>query len=181
MKAIYSILFIVAATLVLAGCSQEESPTGESVSQTTTAAGNSLGNLAPDFTVTNTNNQQISLADLRGKPTLIYFWASWCPSCSKDFSVLKDIYPEYEDKVKIVAIDLDLKESNEVAAKYKNKYPPLEAVNFAAGNKDVLTKYGVRYTTTKYAVKSDGTILYKGSGVFTKEQWRTLLDALSAS
>ena len=39
----------------------------------------SLGHLAPDFTLEDLNGQKVRLSDLRGKPVLLNFWATWCP------------------------------------------------------------------------------------------------------
>lgn len=36
-----------------------------------------VGELAPDFAVTTTDNQQINLRDLKGKPVLLNFFATW--------------------------------------------------------------------------------------------------------
>lgn len=43
---------------------------------------------------------------IEGKPTLIYFWASWCPLCRKEMTSLEKRYQTYKDKgFTIVAIN----------------------------------------------------------------------------
>ncbi len=50
------------------------------------------GGPAPDFQLQNLDGQIISLSEFRGKPVLINFWATWCPSCQKELSVLNNMY-----------------------------------------------------------------------------------------
>lgn len=154
---------------------------GEAVAQSP-PIGISKGQTPPDFTITAIDGKQLSLREFKNenKPVLLYFWASWCPYCSKDFDVVKNVYPKYADKVAFWAIDLDLKEDSELIRSYKNR-KSLEGIDFAEGKEGILSDYGITHTTTKYAIGKDGIIIYKGSGVFTEQQWEVLLNGLSNS
>lgn len=145
-------------------------------------AGIEKGQAPPDFTIATIDGGQLRLSQFKqeNKPILLYFWATWCPFCRKDFSALKNIYPKYSSKVKILAIDLDTSESDEMIKSYKNRMG-LDGVDFAAGSAGILSDYEITHTTTKYAVSKDGIILYKGSGAFDEQQWEVLLNALASS
>ena len=140
------------------------------------------GQIPPEFTITTIDGKQLNLREFKSqnRPILLYFWASWCPYCSQDFNVVKDIYPKYADKVAFLAIDLDLNEHAELIKNYKNK-KGLAGIDFAEGKESVLSDYGITHTTTKYAIGKDGAILYKGSGVFNEQQWEVLLSGLANS
>ena len=47
-----------------------------------------IGNAAPRLAIQTLDGGQVSIADLRGKPVVLDFWASWCVSCAQDLAVL---------------------------------------------------------------------------------------------
>lgn len=143
--------------------------------------GTKKGSIPPDFAVIATEGKAVVLGNfLRDeKPVIIYFFATWCPYCHQDLTALSKVYKNYEDKVSIIAISLDLSEGKDLIKEYRQKYPELQSVMFAPGTDDILIKYQVIRTTTKFAIGKDGKIMYAGFGAFDEEQWKILLDALS--
>ncbi|MBI1936342.1 TlpA family protein disulfide reductase [Candidatus Woesearchaeota archaeon] len=177
--------FILLA-LLINSCStleilNQNAPNANAVAQQA-SIGIDKGNIPPDFEISTVDGRQYRLSQFKeeNKPILLYFWASWCPYCSQDFGVVRNIYPNYKDKVTFLAIDLDLNEDEELIGKYKET-KGLDGIDFAVGRQNVLSDYAIRYTTTKYAIGKNGLILYKGSGVFDESQWRILLDGLADS
>ncbi len=58
-----------------------------------------LNQRAPGFTAPLINRSgSKSLASLRGKPVILYFWASWCDSCKLNFPKLKRLHAAYAKK-----------------------------------------------------------------------------------
>ncbi len=177
---IFALLFF--SLIVLNSCTSPSLTDAQALGNEQSAStGISKGQTPPDFIIKTIDGKEIRLSEFKGnKPVLLYFWASWCPYCKQDLGIAKDIFPNYADKAAFIAIDLDLNENADLIRKYKEKMG-LRNIEFAEGNKRILSDYSIIYTTTKYAIGKNGEIIYKGSGVFTKEQWEVLLNGLATS
>ena len=140
-----------------------------------------VGDAPHDFTVVTTDAKVVRLSDFtkNEKPVIVYFMATWCPWCEKDYSALSKVYKDYENKVSILSISLDLGEDLNTLREYKKKYPELQKTIFASGQTEILVNYRVTKTTTKYAIDKNGKIGYIEAGAFDEGQWRILLDKLS--
>jgi cytochrome c biogenesis protein CcmG, thiol:disulfide interchange protein DsbE len=47
-----------------------------------------IGNAAPRLAIQQLDGKEVRVSDLRGKPVVLDFWASWCVSCAEDLPVL---------------------------------------------------------------------------------------------
>lgn len=60
---------------------------------------------APDFSVTTLDGQTIQLSELRGKPVIVDFWATWCPPCVREIPHFIQLAGEFStDQLAIVGI-----------------------------------------------------------------------------
>lgn len=48
-----------------------------------------VGDMAPDFTLPMYGGGEVTLSKLRGKVVLLNFWATWCPPCMQELSVVQ--------------------------------------------------------------------------------------------
>ena len=72
------------------------------------------GDLAPDFTAPTPEGQQITMSKIKGKVTIIDFWASWCKPCRIENPNLVKVYNEYHDKgLEIISVALDRENKKE--------------------------------------------------------------------
>ncbi len=89
-----SIVLVIAVWL--AGCNSTHPPR--------------IGSLAPDFTITDPDHT-VSLSQLRGKPVVLNFWASWCGPCVEETPSLVELQRELGDRVTVLAVSEDQDEA----------------------------------------------------------------------
>ncbi len=64
-------------------------------------------NLAPNFTLLDTDGNNISLSDYKGKVVIINFWTTWCGPCRYEIPDLVQLYEEYNKDLIVLGISLD--------------------------------------------------------------------------
>ncbi len=84
------------------------------------------GRVAPDFLLPTLDGGELRLSDLRGKPVLVNFWASWCAPCRQEMPDIVRAYDEHaDDGLVVVAINLqeDAGTVREFADEFGMKFP----------------------------------------------------------
>ena len=59
------------------------------------------------FAMHDLDGRTLSAADLRGKVTIINFWATWCPPCRAEIPDLVALQSKYGDRLQIVGVSQD--------------------------------------------------------------------------
>lgn len=78
----------------------DKNPTGRSPST-------DVGRAAPDFLLQTPDGGQLRFSDLRGKPVLVNFWASWCSPCRQEMPQIVKAYDAHTaDGLVVLAVDL---------------------------------------------------------------------------
>ena len=60
----------------------------------------------PDFTVLDRDGNPVKLSDLRGKPVILNFWASWCGPCQSEMPDFQKAYEMYGDDVHFMIVNV---------------------------------------------------------------------------
>lgn len=69
--------------------------------------GVSVNQLAPDTALQMLDGGTVQASDYRGKPVILYFWATWCGFCVEELPNLQALYEKYGSQVEIIAISCD--------------------------------------------------------------------------
>lgn len=121
------------------------------------------GDLAPDFTLQDTEGNQVSLAALRGKVVLVNFWATWCPPCRAEMPSMDKLNDAMADE-EFVMLAINIEENGrKIVPEFLAKNPHRFSVLF--DDQGVVQKtYGVYRFPESYIIRKDGVIDDKISG-----------------
>ncbi|HWK42996.1 MAG TPA: TlpA family protein disulfide reductase [Croceibacterium sp.] len=107
----------VSVAFILAGCdrqsaepAQPQESTGAEKSDLTGEIDRSLaGEAAPAITLTDPTGTTLNLAAIKGKPTLVNLWATWCVPCVAEMPLLDDLAAELGDSLRVLTVSEDMK------------------------------------------------------------------------
>lgn len=113
---------------------------------------------APDFTLYDADENQISLADYEGKALILHFWATWCPYCERLQPGLESLYQDFRaDGLEVLAISFSERDDTDPAQVLRDRGMSFKT---AINGDDVAARYGVQGTPTTFFITRDGGILW---------------------
>lgn len=121
-----------------------------------------VGAPAPDFRLSTLEGKPVGLADFKGQPLLLVFWATWCPTCREEVPRINRIAAEYGPKgLAVLAINVGSNDSPDKAAKFRDRHQMAYPVAFDQGSR-VTRAFGVFGIPTILLVDRQGGIIYRG-------------------
>ena len=121
-----------------------------------------IGEVAPVFEGPNPTGELVSLASLKGKVTIIDFWASWCRPCRIENPNLVRLYNRMHDKgLEIVGVSLDKNQSSWARAIEDDGLSWNHVSNLKYWQDPIALLYGVRSIPAAFVLNKDGVIVAK--------------------
>lgn len=75
----------------------------------------------PQFSLPLLQGGRLTSADLRSKPVVINFWASWCTPCREEAKVLEEKWRTYGERG-VVIVGVNVQDSAEDAARFVDEF-----------------------------------------------------------
>lgn len=130
---------------------------------------------APDFSLKVLDGNQVSLHSFKGKPLILWFMATWCPSCVGQASAIKQVSSEYGNKLNVLVIDLWAAQNIGQGAQGLNAETGKDLQGFIAKNGSpqwmaaldtggVTIKYGITQVDSTVVVDGNGKIAFMNLG-----------------
>lgn len=140
--------------------------TQPATTQPLTKSGTGPSATAPDFTLMDLNGKVVRLSDLRGKPVVVNFWATWCPPCREEIPAFIELQRKYgPEGLTIVGVAMDDSGAATVADFVKKN-----GINYAVAmpTADVVQRYGgVDALPTTFYIGRDGRVVQTVTGLIS--------------
>lgn len=131
-----------------------------------------VGKPAPSFTVTDLHSgEQVSLRELRGRPVVLNFWASWCVACRDEAPVLQAAHERFggggQQRVHVVGIAVQ--DTREKALAFAERFGKTYTLGLDDEAGSISLNYGLYGVPETFFIDSEGIIRDKVVGAVTAE------------
>lgn len=167
---------LTAAVLTLTGCGTgtEDPAAGAKAAPSSTAPGTSGTSTEADpttapadvpdalrFTGTTIDGKPFDGATLAGKPTVLWFWAPWCPKCQAQGPETAKVAQEFAGKANVVGVaglDKQAAMKDFVASAKVGAFP-----NLSDEPGDIWKKFEITQQSTYVLLDKDGKTVFTGN------------------
>lgn len=136
------------------------------------------GQLAPDFELTGLDGKPVRLSELRGRPLLLNFWATWCAPCRQEMPLLQKAAERHAEQG-LVVVGVDVGEEAEAVRNY------IEALGVGFpilldSTQDVSDLYRVYGLPTSFFIDPQGVIDFRLIGPLDAQSLERRLESIIA-
>lgn len=144
----------------------QKSEEGEEVSENESEEGGQQEKPpAPDFTVLDSNGNEVRLSDYKGKPVVLNFWATWCYYCKEEMPDFNEAYKNYPNVQFLMVNATDgVKETLSAAKKYVEDNGFEFDVFYDIGLETVNAYYVTGFPQT-FFIDADGNLIARRNGM----------------
>ncbi len=117
---------------------------------------------APAFKLIDMDDAVHKLADYKGKPVIINFWATWCPPCREELPSMNRAWKKVKDEgIEMLAINVG--EDEDTIFAFSGEYPIDFTVLLDESGKEI-SKWPIKGLPTTFVLDPDGKIIYQAIG-----------------
>jgi cytochrome c biogenesis protein CcmG/thiol:disulfide interchange protein DsbE len=149
------------ALALAAGCERIEPEPAAGAPEAAPGAPTVEAFVAPTFSLPDLAGGRVSLAELRGRPVVIDFWATWCAPCERQVPVLNAFHEKHGERIPVlgIAVDADPNAVPSFVAEHGVRYRVL------LGDEGLARDFGALGFPTLFVVRPDGSVHSSHVGV----------------
>ena len=121
---------------------------------------------APGFEIAEPDGVLFKYPDSLEKPTIILFWATWCPYCKSLMPHLQSIIDEYPDQVQVLAFNF--RDDDDPAAYMEDRGYDFRLI---LNSEKVAESWGIKGTPGLFLAEPTGRVVFS-RGAIPAEAWR---------
>jgi thiol-disulfide isomerase/thioredoxin len=183
---LFLLLIVLLVTTNFSGCNSHDLFKVSRADSSKSAAGDGPRPDEPNVTFKNLQDQDVSLAGLKGKVVVVNFWATWCEPCRVEIPWMIGFQQKYADKgFTILGVAMD-EEGKSVVAPYVqstqfdvNGHSMTMNYPIVLGNDDLASKFGglIGFPTT-VVISRDGKLQKRFIGLADEDELEKQIKAL---
>lgn len=117
---------------------------------------------APAFVLKTFDENTIALANLRGRPLVINFWASWCPPCREEAPLIERTWRAYKNR-NLTFLGVNIQDRKEDALSYLQEFD-ITYPNGPDPTGEITIDYGVSGLPVTFFISRDGKVVRRWVG-----------------
>ena len=135
---------------------------------------------SPEFTIYNGENEEVTLADYKGKKVILNFWASWCPPCvfeMPEFQALHEVLNPEETVLLAVNLTDGQRETKALADKFIEENDlTLNVLYDTTGS--AFYEFKVSSIPQTFIIDEEGIVQYAIMGMTDKKTLDSILERM---
>ena len=124
-----------------------------------------VGSEAPAFALADLDGNPVRLEDLRGRPVVVNFWASWCGPCVEEFPLLREAADRHAAEG-LEVVGIVYQDRSEAARDFMARNGATWPAAMDPGDR-VAAAYGILGAPETFFIGRDGTIVARQIGQFS--------------
>ena len=137
-----------------------------------------IGQPAPDFTLADLDGRLLALAEQRGQPVVINFWATWCQPCAAENPIFAALARQYAGRARFISVIYqDTPQAIRAYERQRGSWGPA----LVDPESRTAIRYGVYGVPETFIIDPHGVVREKVTGMVSYDGLTRSLDAALAA
>ena len=121
-----------------------------------------IGEPAPSFALADLDGNPVTLAELRGRPVIVNFWASWCGQCVDEVPLLNAAAAAHRSEG-LAVVGIVFQDRSEAAREFLERMGATWPAVMDPGDA-VATRFGIVWPPDSFFIDRDGVVVRRQIG-----------------